>query len=109
MVFREFQQSNFSESLLKGSWSLLASLEGRDHSLNVHQSLDLWAKRFLIGTEETKSFEEESSVWVQVVRGQVQIEDHKLETGDGLGLTSVQKIKIKTNEQAEILLFVFKK
>lgn len=105
-----YQQANFSESLDKGEWTLLASPDARHHSLSIHQNVELWAKRFAQAEVVKKNFAPpNTSVWVQVVKGEVSVDGTKLESGDGLGFKSQNEIVIDAKVGTEVLFFVFGK
>lgn len=104
-----YEQANFAEPIAKGDWTLLASPEARDHSLRIHQSVDLWAKRFVKNESLTKIFSTApGSIWIQVVKGEMKIAGNALQAGDGLGLKSQSEILIDAQAGAEALFFVFR-
>lgn len=104
-----YQQANFEEALARNEWTLLASPDQRDGSLHLHQSVDLWARRFAANESLTKSFAKDpASIWVQVVKGSLNINGTSLRVGDGLGLKSLTEINIEAQAGAEALFFVFR-
>jgi redox-sensitive bicupin YhaK (pirin superfamily) len=45
------------------------------------------------------------SAWLHVVKGQIQLEDFNLTTGDGAGLSLEMSVSFTAQEPTEILLF----
>ncbi|MCE3255739.1 MAG: hypothetical protein K0R25_1233 [Rickettsiaceae bacterium] len=100
-----YEQKNFTESRKTGKITLVASHDGRDGSLTIHQDvsmfvLDLDAKQqhfYLIKTGRM--------LWVQIARGSVTLGDQKLEQGDGAAISNEEAVKFDALEKSEILIF----
>jgi redox-sensitive bicupin YhaK (pirin superfamily) len=101
-----YEQKNFTSVLARGALTLVASRDGRDGSITVHQNVDLYSARPLKGTEFEHKISQGRSCWVQVVKGQLKLKDgEKLRVGDGLAVSGETHVAIEALTDAEFLLF----
>ena len=84
---------------------LVASRDGRDGSLRVHQDVDLYAARLKAGQTVTQTLASNRHAWLQVVRGAVTLNGVELHAGDGAAISDEQRLEIRATEAAELLLF----
>jgi len=101
-----YEQKNFSMADKQGQLRLVGSRDGRDGSVTIHQDVNLYAAVLAQGEEVSHQLNEGRSVWVQVARGAIQLNDRDLTAGDGAAITQETAITLKgTSDSAEILLF----
>lgn len=101
-----YEQKNFSEADKQGQLRLVGSRDGRDGSVTIHQDVNLYAATLAQGEEVSHRLNEERSVWVQVARGAIQLNDRNLTAGDGAAVTQETVITLKgASDSAELLLF----
>lgn len=108
-----YEQKFFSRDEKLGRLRVVASRDGRENSVTVHQDMSFYAS--VLGGDETVSFEnrEERFCWIQVARGQLTVESqnsiHQLEQGDGVAISGREAFKIfgraGSEGDAEFLLF----
>jgi quercetin 2,3-dioxygenase len=99
-----YEQKNFGAANANAPLQLVASRDGRESSVIVHQDLSLY--RGLMQGGESISYKIGSrKTWAQVVRGSISINDHHIELGDGAAISNVTEIQISANTNAEFLLF----
>ena len=84
---------------------LVASPDGRDGSLTIHQDATLSAGLFAPGETTTHALEPDRYGWVQVARGSIEIDGQKLSAGDALAAVGPGELSIKGVEDAEVLVF----
>ena len=84
---------------------LVASPDGRDGSVLIHQDAELLTAR--LGARETAghSLRPGRHAWVQVARGSVQLNGQALAAGDGAAVSQEAAITVEAIEPAEVLLF----
>ena len=99
-----YEQRNFSAKL-DGNLFLVASADGRDGSVLIHQDVDLYVARVAADAGLTHQFRPGRIGWLQVARGSVELEGQSLEQGDGAAIEGLSSIKIEALEDAEVLLF----
>lgn len=100
-----YEQKMFSNDLKQGKLALIASQDGRDGSVTVHQDADVYASMLDAGQQVTHATGANRNVWVQVARGSVRVNDVDLKQGDGAAITNEANVEIEGREPAEILLF----
>ena len=101
----EYEQTHFEPSAKRGRLRLLASGDGRDGSLKIHQDADLFAA--LIDGEEraVHAIKPGRKAFVHVALGKVTVNGTPLEAGDALKATNVAEIVLEKGTGAEVLLF----
>lgn len=100
-----YEQKAFSSAEKQSRLRLVGSPDGRDGSVTVHQDVDLYAGTF--GFADTKVFDLRSGrqAWVQVTRGELDIDGERLAAGDGAEITNVDSIRFSGHDDGEILVF----
>ena len=103
-----YEQKRFEESERKGLLRLVASRDGRDGSVTVHQDLSLYAGVLGAGQTAEVRLAEGRRAWVQVARGMVTVNGTVLSEGDGAAMESESRVTIEGREaskDSEVLLF----
>ena len=101
-----YEQKNFNERLSNGQLNLVASRDGREGSITVHQDVSLFAARVSAGAQLEHKLEKGRSCWVQVVKGAIETTSGEtLRPGDGLAVTGESRVKLAASGDAELLLF----
>jgi hypothetical protein len=100
-----YEQRAFSLDEHRGKWTLIASKDGRDGSVSVHQDLDVWAARFSPGEQSSFPLKPNRNIWTQVARGAVTLNGMSLNAGDGAAVSQEGILEFKAVEDAEMLLF----
>lgn len=80
-----FQQSVGGDRDFRGS-KLIASRDGRNGSILLHASSDLWVGALEKNQESCHQIIPGRQVWVQIISGSIIVNELKLSTGDGLGI-----------------------
>jgi len=100
-----YEQKVFPDEKKKGAFRLIASRDGRDGSVTIHQDVDLFASILESGDKISHVIPEGRHVWLQVIRGSVQANGYFLDTSDGAALSNEDSVVVSSREKAEILLF----
>ncbi|MEM9925295.1 MAG: pirin family protein [Cyanobacteria bacterium P01_D01_bin.50] len=101
-----YEQKHFSVEDKQGKLKLVASPDGRDNSVTIHQDVNLYVAVLNNGDRVNHSDENNRSLWLQVARGSVDINGKSLGTGDGAGIIQESEIEIvATSDNTEVLLF----
>ena len=85
--------------------TLVASRDGRDGSLRVHQDVDLFAARLPSGKEVKHSLAPGRHAWLQAARGKLTVNGLEVGAGDGAAIGGERELVIRADEPAEFLLF----
>ena len=100
-----YEEKNFTPERKRDQLRLVASREGRNESLTVHQDVDLYASLLSAGGKLTHVFGANRRGWIQLVRGRLTVGDEILAAGDGAAIEDAGTIEITALEDAELLLF----
>jgi hypothetical protein len=100
-----YAERRFSDEDKRGRLRLVASRDGRDGSVVVHQDVNLYAALLAPDEAVTHAVSGARRVWVQVARGSVAVNDATLVAGDGAAIVDEDAIVIRGIADAEVLLF----
>jgi len=103
-----YEQKNFTAQRQAGVVTLLASRDGRDGSVLVHQDVNLSVLDLTRGAGVTYPIATGRVLWAQIARGTAHVGDLTLSQGDGLAVTDEDALHFTTENMAEILLFDMK-
>ncbi len=100
-----YEQKEFPEEERRGHLRLVASKDGGDGSLQIHQDASIYSTLLSAGDEVSHDLAEGRAAWVQVAQGTVSVGGKRLEQGDGAGLEEETAVEIRAEEDSELLLF----
>ena len=100
-----YEQKNFSAADKKGRLRLVASPDGADGSVTIHQ--DAWVYATVLDGADavTQPVDAAHRVYVHVARGEVEVNGKHLVAGDGLKIVAESAITMSRGVDAEVLLF----
>ncbi|MBC8023523.1 MAG: pirin family protein [Burkholderiales bacterium] len=101
-----YEEKHFDDASKRGRLRLIASRDGREGSVRIHQDADIHAA--LVNGDEVVEFEpaEGRRVYLHVVRGKARVNGQSLEAGDAMKLWGGDnKVRIDEARDAEILVF----
>jgi redox-sensitive bicupin YhaK (pirin superfamily) len=101
----EYEQKAFSEEERRGQLRLIASREGDEGSVRVHQDVSLFASILDAGERVERTMDATRFAWIQVARGSITVNDTTAAQGDGMIVTGESSLEIVGNEPSELLLF----
>ncbi len=84
---------------------LLASKEGKDSSLQIHQDVLLYRLNLVKNDSFAFLINPNRFIWVQIVKGPVMINGNTLEAGDGLQVSAEKQLSFEAIQDTELLLF----
>ena len=99
-----YEQKRIDPAELNGKLRLVASPDGRDGSVTIHQNASIYAAR-LNGDEVTHTLTSGRRAWLQVARGTARINGTMLHAGDGVGVEDEPVLRLTADGSAEVLLF----
>jgi redox-sensitive bicupin YhaK (pirin superfamily) len=100
-----YEQKRFDTEEKKNRLRLVASPEGGDDLITVHQDARLYAALIDPSHQIVHELELNRHVWVQVARGAIEVNGQLLEQGDGAAISEEKQLTITGREPSEILLF----
>lgn len=100
-----YEQNYYSEAEKRGNLRLIVSPEAQENSLKIHQNMSLYASILEVGESVEYPLTENRHAWIQVVKGEIDLNDHTLKSGDGVAVSEETNLQIKARSSAEFLLF----
>lgn len=100
-----YEQRAFSAEERRGRLRLVASPDGRDGSVTVHQDVALYAALLDEGATLTLALRAGRYGWLQLARGQLRIGGEAMKEGDGAAIAEESTIEIEAEAAAELLFF----
>ena len=100
-----YEQKNYSVEEKRNNLRLIASPDGKDNSVTVYQDMNLYAS--VLDADKSVSYEllPNRQGWVQVIRGNVQLNDVILEAGDAAAIVDETYLKMVAKDSSELLFF----
>lgn len=100
-----YEQKSFPEAEKRGKLRAIASHEAKDGSVKINQDASLYVSLLKPGEEVSHEFSPGRFGWLQVARGEVELNGKRLTQGDGAAISDEKSLTIKGAEDAEVLLF----
>ncbi|MCS6804782.1 MAG: pirin family protein [Acidobacteriota bacterium] len=100
-----YEQKQFPMESKRQRWCLMASEDGRDGSVTVHQDVRLFVTILEPGQQLDYSLDSNRHAWLQVARGAVTLNGMALDQGDGAAISDERWLELKATQPAELLLF----
>jgi redox-sensitive bicupin YhaK (pirin superfamily) len=100
-----YDQKTFADTEKRGRLRLVASPDGRDGSVLIHQDAEIYAALLASGDTVSHALRKGRKGWVQVLRGAAAVNGETLRAGDGAAVKDEPTLTVATSEDAEILLF----
>ncbi|MDH4225541.1 MAG: pirin family protein [Deltaproteobacteria bacterium] len=101
----QYGQRDFPVLRQPGQWIPIATPDGAQDSIRIHQDASLLAAVVPSGGTLTWRFAPGRYGWLQVARGRVSLNGQLLEAGDGAALTHEPDMELNAPTEAEVLLF----
>ena len=101
----DYQQKAFPAEGRTGTFRLVASPDGAQGSLSLHQDARLYSALIQSGGVVSQALGRGRFAWVQVVRGAVELNGQALGEGDGATVAQENELRLSSSKGAEVLLF----
>lgn len=100
-----YDQKSFASDFSCSDMILVASRDGRNNSVSLHQDVDMYAAKAQDAGEKKLKTYNHRHLWVQVISGDVTVESTVLNSGDGAGITGVETLNLSWTKGAEFIVF----
>ena len=100
-----YEQKHFDAPQKRGRLRLIASPDGREGSVTIHQEALVYAGLFEGAEQAQHELVPGRSAYVHVVRGDIHVNGQPLETGDAAKLTDASAVALERAAGAEVLVF----
>lgn len=100
-----YAQQDFPLESRRNQLKLLASGYGDDGVIEVRQNMRMFGGLFDAGHEAEYAVGDGRGIWIQLIRGTLQVNQTLMQAGDGLAVRHEPGLLIRANQEAEFLLF----
>lgn len=89
----------------RNQWVLIGSENGRLKSVKIQQDIELYAISLDSGKKTEKKVPENRYGWIQVIDGELTLNEDIIRAGDGVAIDSDTLIKLQAKSPARLLFF----
>ncbi len=100
-----YEQKTFANQEPRDTLRLIASRDGRDGAVTIHQDVDIYAALLGRGNTVRLPLRPERHAWVQVTRGGLTLNGTPLQESDGAALSQEAGLELIAGETAQALVF----
>ena len=100
-----YEQKAFADADKRGRLRLLASPDGADGSVTIHQDARVYATLLGPGRQAVHRLASGRHAWVHVARGSLTLNGERLGAGDGAAISAEPTLTLVGEQDAEALLF----
>ncbi|MGD0310416.1 MAG: pirin family protein [Acidobacteriota bacterium] len=100
-----YEQKYFAPDEKRSRLCLIASQDGQEGSVTIHQDARVFACLMENGKQMTYSMPKGRHAWLQVTKGGLWLNGNRLRQGDGASASDEESLLIKADGVAETLLF----
>ncbi|MGZ5166437.1 MAG: pirin family protein [Burkholderiales bacterium] len=100
-----YEQKRFDAASKRGRLRLVASHDGRDDSVTIHQDASMYAGLFDATERAVLTVRPGRKIYVHVARGRIDVNGQTLDAGDAAKVTGVSEITLDGGHVAEALVF----
>jgi hypothetical protein len=100
-----YEQRDFGSGEMRDRLRLVASPDGREGSLTVHQDVTLHLGRLPKGAKLAHPLAAGRHAWVQLARGSLRLNGETLAAGDGASVSGERVLELEAVDPAHVLVF----
>ncbi|HUY28439.1 MAG TPA: pirin family protein [Candidatus Binataceae bacterium] len=100
-----YEQRSFAEADRRGVMRLIASPDGAQGSIRIHQDTRLFDGVLSAGASLEHPLDKSRKGWLHVARGDVKVSDSALVAGDGAAVENESALRLAATGDCEVLLF----
>lgn len=104
-VAPSYEERVYADEEKRNRLRLVASPDGRDGSLTIHQSASVYLSRLEPDRELAHALAAQRHAWLQVLSGSVTVGQYRLAAGDAIAVSDEAALTVHGEELAELLLF----
>ena len=100
-----YEQKTFATDTKRGTLRLVASPDGAQGSVTIHADAALYAGLFDGAEQISLPLDPQRKAYVHLVRGALEVNGHKLTSGDAAMLDGESQLTLAAGNNAEVLVF----
>ncbi len=102
----DYEQKYFAPEEKQGKLRIVASRDAREGSVKINQDVALYSSILANGDEVSHELNEGRHAWIQIVKGEIELNYKTLTAGDGTAISGERVLHIKSlGDETEFLLF----
>lgn len=101
----QYDQRELNRDDARGKLLLMVSNYGKGNSIEIHQDVELYLLILSPGQEIIHPVKPGRKVWVQIVKGEMNLNETQLKSGDGAAVQNEGQLAIKASLESEVLIF----
>jgi len=100
-----YDQKTFSPHEWRGAWRAVATPDGRENSVKIHQNAYMYVTELQAGESATHNLLPTRKAYLHLARGRAKVNGEIMSAGDGARINDEQRIHLTPLDNAEALLF----
>jgi hypothetical protein len=100
-----YDQKKVDEAKARSGFALVASRDGREGSVQIHQDVDLFVAKLGPAETRTRPLGPSRHAFVHLARGEASVNGETLAAGDGVFCDDTPSLKVEGLSEAELLVF----
>lgn len=100
-----YEQVAFPHKTQSGQWQHLAGRDRQPGIVQIHQDVNLYNAFLKAGETLASPIAPGRHAWLQLIQGQVRLNDVSLTAGDGVAISDEPQFTVTADSEAEVLLF----
>ena len=99
-----YEQKSFPTEMRRNTLITVASPDGREGSVRLHQDASIELARLDAGGALTRPLSSDRGYWVQVAAGLIGLNGTEMREGDGAAVTEESELVVEADTDAEVLI-----
>lgn len=100
-----YEEKRFDADAKRGRLRLVASPDGAEDSVTIHQDARIYVGTFGSGQHASLDVKSNRRAYVHIVRGEIEVNDTRLLAGDAAKLEGADTIRLANGDDAEVMVF----
>jgi redox-sensitive bicupin YhaK (pirin superfamily) len=100
-----YEQKPIDAKAVQNHFARIAGPDPQGNEVRLVQDAEIWAARLDEGVEAIHPLAQGRKAWLQVAKGEISVDGQKLKAGDAAAITDQDKIAVRSETAAELLLF----
>jgi redox-sensitive bicupin YhaK (pirin superfamily) len=100
-----YEQKLFAVADMTDRWCLLASRDGRDGAVSIHQDVNIYRADISLGNALEYGLAAGRYAWLQVITGELTVNGTGLKAGDGAAMSAEGALQLQAAQKSSLLLF----
>jgi redox-sensitive bicupin YhaK (pirin superfamily) len=100
-----YEQKAIDPKAVANRFTRIASPDPRENEVRIVQDAEIWAAKLDKDVELIHSLASGRRAWLQVARGEIQLDDQSLKAGDAAAITDQNSVTVRARAPSELLLF----